>query len=125
MRPALLTSILTLAFTSCLLSPALAQAPPPPPAEPAAPAPPVARPPIAGRMLTLDECIAIALEAQPKITATLFDYAAARYRVNQAFAPLLPQLTGSVGATRSETIFLLSTTGLTLPIQSSRQLSDT
>src|SRR5712664_1520065 len=127
MRPALLTSILTLAFTSCLLPPALAQAPPPPPAEPAAPAPPVARPPIAGRMLTLDECIAIALEAQPKITATLFDYAAARYRVNQAFAPLLPQLTGSVGATRSQSIFLFTspTTGQTTQTLSSRQLSDT
>ncbi len=127
MRPALLTSILTLAFTSCLLSPALAQAPPPPPAEPAAPAPPAVRPPIAGRMLTLDECIAIALEAQPKITATLFDYAAARYRVNQAFAPLLPQLTGSVGATRSQSIFLSTspTTGQTTQTLSSRQLSDT
>src|SRR5260370_1418060 len=127
MRPALPTSILTLALTSCLLSPSLAQAPPPPPAEPAAPAPPAVRPPIAGRMLTLDECIAIALEAQPKITATLFDYAAARYRVNQAFAPLLPQLTGSVGATRSQSIFLFTspTTGQTTQTLSSRQLSDT
>ena len=53
-------------------------------------------------MLTLEECIAIALDAQPRIQATLADYAAARYRVNQALAPLLPQLSGSVGATRSE-----------------------
>src|SRR5205823_10247229 len=60
-------------------------------------APPVAeRAPIAGRILTLDECIAIALEAQPRIQATLSDYAAARYRVTQALAPLLPQLSGSV-----------------------------
>src|SRR5260370_5926827 len=127
MRPALPTSILTLALTSCLLSPALAQAPPPRAAEPAAPAPPAVRPPIAGRMLTLDECIAIALEAQPKITATLFDYAAARYRLNQACAPLLPQLTGSVGATRSDTIFVCTwqTTGQTSQTLSSRQLSDT
>ena len=66
-------------------------------------APPVAeRAPIAGRILTLDECIAIALEAQPKIQATLYNYAAARYRVTQALAPLLPQLSGSVTATQSQ-----------------------
>jgi outer membrane protein len=66
-------------------------------------APPVAeRAPIAGRILTLDECIAIALEAQPRIQATLYNYAAARYRVTQALAPLLPQLSGSVTATQSQ-----------------------
>src|SRR5436309_7206421 len=66
-------------------------------------APPVAeRAPIAGRVLTLDECVAIALEAQPTIQATLYDYAAARYRVTQALAPLLPQVSGLVTATKSE-----------------------
>src|SRR5437773_1492265 len=59
--------------------------------------------PAPGRVLTLDECIAIALEAQPRIQATLADYAAARFRVNQALAPLLPQLSGLVSATESET----------------------
>ncbi|PYM99055.1 MAG: hypothetical protein DME07_20810 [Candidatus Rokuibacteriota bacterium] len=59
--------------------------------------------PAPGRVLTLDECIAIALEAQPRIQATLADYAAARYRVNQALAPLLPQLSGLVSATAGET----------------------
>ena len=53
-----------------------------------------ARQPIAGRVLTLDEAVAIALEQQPQITVLLFAYAAARYRVDQALAPLLPQLTG-------------------------------
>src|SRR5881396_3623750 len=67
----------------------------------AAPPPATERAPIAGRTLTLDECIAIALEAQPKIQATLADYAAARYRVNQAFSPLLPQLTGVVSTIKS------------------------
>src|SRR6266403_1204950 len=57
--------------------------------------------PVTGRVLTIDECIAIALEAQPAIQATLYDYAAARARVREAFAPLLPQLSGSVSATRS------------------------
>src|SRR5213083_1434309 len=78
---------------------ALAQAPPPQ----AVPQPTAERAPIAGRILTLDECVAIALEAQPRIQATLADYAAARYRVNQALAPLLPQLSGLVSATAGET----------------------
>src|SRR2546421_11579907 len=91
-------------------------------------APPVAeRAPIAGRILTLDECIAVALEAQPKIQATLYDYAAARYRVTQALAPLLPQLSGSALATRSQSISTITsqTTGQTIQIPASRQLSDT
>jgi len=67
-----------------------------------APAPVTGRAPIAGRVLTLDECIGIALEAQPSIQATLYDYAAARYRVTQALAPLLPQVSGLVTATKSE-----------------------
>ena len=60
----------------------------------------------AAAVLTLDECVAIALEAQPQIAATLQDYAAARYRVNEALAPLLPQLTGAVSAARLHTITL-------------------
>src|SRR5438309_11869615 len=39
----------------------------------AAPVPPTER--VVGRVLTLDEAIAIALEAQPSIQATLYDYA--------------------------------------------------
>src|SRR3989475_813997 len=93
----------------------------------AAPPPATERAPIAGRTLTLDECIAIAVEAQPRIQATLSDYAAARYRVNQALAPLLPQLSGLVSATRSHSNLTVTsqTTGQTLQIPSSRQLSDT
>src|SRR5881628_2414096 len=68
-----------------------------------APVPATGRAPIAGRVLTLDECVAIALEAQPTIQATLYDYAAARYRVTQALANLLPQISGSMTATKSET----------------------
>src|SRR5207302_2822027 len=91
------------AFTSG----ASAQAPSPAPPMPA-PAPPSTQ--VAGRVLTLEECIAIALEAQPRIQATLADYAAARYRVNQAFAPLLPQFSGLVSATKSN-IPTVTTTG--------------
>ena len=93
-----------------LTSAAGAQAPAPPaaPAPVPAPAPPSTQ--VAGRVLTLEECIAIALEAQPRIQATLADYAAARYRVNQAFAPLLPQFSGLVSATKSN-IPTVTTTG--------------
>src|SRR5437867_8467492 len=57
--------------------------------------------PVAGQVLTLDECIAIALEAQPAIQATLYDYAAARARVREALSPLLPQLSGTASAIQS------------------------
>src|SRR5207302_7274002 len=91
----------------------------------AAPPPATERAPIAGRTLTLDECIAIALEAQPRIQATLSDYAAARYRVNQALSPLLPQLSGLVSATRSN-IPTVTTTGVgpNLTTVQTRQFGD-
>src|SRR5438094_3753956 len=124
MKRALLL-IVSLALSLFLLSTrhALAQAPPPQ----SPPSPVSERAPIAGRILTLDECIAIALEAQPKIQATLYDYAAARYRVTQALAPLLPQLSGLVSATRSQSILTATsqTPGQTVQSPSSRQLSDT
>jgi len=84
--------------------------------------------PVAGRILTLDECIAIALEAQPSIQATLYDYAAARAHVREAFAPLLPQLAGSVNATRSQGIIIPTTTSTgvrTSTVRVDRQPADT
>jgi outer membrane protein TolC len=82
--------------------------------------------PVTGRALTLDDCIAIALEAQPAIQATLYDYAAARARVREAFSPLLPQLSGSVTAIRSSSTGPTTlTTGRTVTVQVNRQLSDT
>jgi outer membrane protein len=72
---------------------------------PAGALPQAAPPIVVGRVLTIDECIAIALEAQPLIQATLYDYAAARAKVRQAFAPLLPQLAGVASATRSSSTF--------------------
>jgi len=118
--------ILPLTIIGCSVALAVAQTPPAP-SPPAAPAPSPVRAPIAGRFLTLDECIGIALEAQPRIQATLYDYAAARYRVNQAFAPLLPQLTGSVTAFRSSSVFLTTSPvdGITRQGVASRQLADT
>ena len=108
----------------------------PPPAPPAtttappAPLPPVAppgTPQIAGRALSLDEAVAIGLAGQPTIQARLFDYAAARHRVTQSLAPMLPQLTGTSSASRiSQTTLSTSPqTGITTPVKIDRQLNDT
>src|SRR5438128_6006017 len=103
----------------------------PPPTERAlaqiAPVPTTGRAPIAGRVLTLDECVAIALEAQPTIQATLYDYAAARYRVTQALAPLLPQVSGLVTATKSEssTVSTFAPTGRLTQSQTFKGFSET
>jgi outer membrane protein len=64
------------------------------------PAPPGIRPfatpqELVGRELGLDEAVNIGLENAPKIVARIGDYVAAQQRVNQALAPLLPQLTGT------------------------------
>ncbi len=116
MKTPVLAFIFALAAFSFHVTGVAAQTPP------ATPSPPA----IVAKVLTLDECIAIALEAQPRIQATLSDYAAARYRVNQALAPLLPQLGGSVTATRSETWSVsTSTTGVKTVNPVSRQLGDT
>ncbi len=103
-----------------------AQAPPAPAPAPQAPAPAPPSTQVAGRLLTLEECIAIALEAQPRIQATLADYAAARYRVNQAFSPLLPQLSGVVSATRSNVpTVTTNAAGANVTIVQTRQFGDT
>jgi outer membrane protein TolC len=107
--------LLALFLVSLLPAVALAQAAPAGPAMP-----------VTGRALSLDECIAIALEAQPAIQATLYDYAAARARVREAFSPLLPQLAGAVTATRSSSTSPTTlTSGRTVTVQVNRQLSDT
>src|SRR5256885_8696896 len=92
-----------------------------------APVPATGRAPVAGRVLTLDECVAIALEAQPTIQATLYDYAAARYRVTQALAPLLPQVSGLVTATKSESsaVSTFAPTGRLTQARPSRDFPET
>jgi outer membrane protein len=109
-------SLLALVFVSSLAVTALAQT---------APVPPTQR--VVGRVLTLDDAIAIALEAQPTIQATLYDYAAARARVREAFSPLLPQLSGSAAATRSKSSVLpnSATSGGRTVVTVSRQPADT
>jgi outer membrane protein TolC len=75
-----------------------APAPAPAPAAPGRPGPPQ----VVGRLLTLDEAVNIALDNQPQIAARLGDYAAARFRVDQALSPLLPQITGTWTAARTQ-----------------------
>ena len=109
-------SLLTFLLCASLPTVALAQA--------AAPAPAASQ--VVGRVLSIEECIAIALEAQPAIQATLYDYAAARARVREAFAPLLPQLSGSAAAFRSNSIVPTTlNNGRTVGLQISRQPADT
>jgi outer membrane protein TolC len=115
--------LVVLAMTLRLIGAANAQTPPasqpstPEGTRPAAPAPasseigPRPLTLIGSRPLTLDECIAIALEGQPTIQERLAAYAAARYRVNQAFAPLLPQLSGQVTSSRSHNTVLSGSGG--------------
>jgi outer membrane protein len=73
---------------------------PPMPAREPLPAPPGIRPfatplELVGRELTIEEAVNIGIENAPKIVARIGDYVAAQQRINQALAPLLPQLTGS------------------------------
>jgi outer membrane protein TolC len=115
MAPSKVIVLLALVATFHFLDTARAQTPPPPPPLQAS-----------GRTLNLEDCIAIALEGQPRIQATLADYAAARYRVNQALAPLLPQLSGSVTATRSQnTSITTNSAGGSVSTVQTRQMGDT
>jgi outer membrane protein len=125
--PRSLALALTLAMT--LPGPAAAQTPAPspqatptPPPTPSAaptppreplPAPPGIRPfatpqELVGRELGLEEAVNIALENAPLIVARIGDYVASQQRVNQALAPLLPQLTGSGSYGRARTVGVIA-----------------
>jgi len=91
-----------LALSRAPVATAQIQAPAGPP--PASAQQPPAPPQVAGRILTLEEAVNISLAFQPQIQARLGDYAAARYRVDQALAPLLPQLTATWTAARARTV---------------------
>jgi len=71
-------------------------------------------PDVLGRLLTLSDVIEIALVTQPQIQSRLYDYAAARFRVDEAIAPLLPQLSATWTATRDRLIFGVSPTAPTI-----------
>jgi outer membrane protein TolC len=59
---------------------------------------------LVGRELTVEEAVSIGMENAPKIVARIGDYVASQQRVNQALAPLLPQLTGSGSFGRARSI---------------------
>jgi outer membrane protein len=127
--------VLALTLAATLLGPAAAQTPtlevpvtpmPPPPTPTAAPTPmrePLPAPPgirpfatpqeLIGRELTLEEAVNIGMENAPKIVARIGDYVASQQRVNQALAPLLPQLTASGSYGRARSISQLSGASLT------------
>ncbi len=78
-----------------LASRAFAQAPASPaPSAPAAPAP-------AARVLGLDEALRLGLARQPQVRQAQASTEATRARVDQAFAPLLPQISGTASYQRS------------------------
>src|SRR6185436_16772428 len=94
----------SVAVTLCLLaasSPGLAQTPMPPPAAGSTQTSPAAARAV-GHPLSLEEAIGIALETQPQIQARISDYMAAAHREDQASAPLLPQITGTYIAARTQ-----------------------
>ncbi|HKW92922.1 MAG TPA: TolC family protein [Methylomirabilota bacterium] len=89
-------------------APAPTTAPAMPPREPLPP-PPGIRPfvipqELVGREIGLEEAVNIGLENAPLIVARIGDYVAAQQRVNQALAPLLPQLTGTGSYGRARAI---------------------
>jgi outer membrane protein len=118
MRKSVRWSLLTGAALALMTANADAQtpaAPPPQPTQPSQPSPPVVPPATAppvtgpqsqvfGKVLSLDDAVAIALEIQPNIKARISDYIAAAFRVDQALAPLLPQITGSWTAARDQNV---------------------
>jgi outer membrane protein TolC len=99
----------------------------PPPATLSPIGPSKAPPPeLAGKTISFEEAVTIALQAQPQIQARLYDYAAARFRVDQAFAPLLPQLTGTLSSQwSSSTVLSTTASGATVPVSVSRSFEDT
>ena len=91
-----------------------------------APTPQSLREALLQRAITVDEAVAISLDNQPQIRARLADYAAAKYRVDQALSALLPQLTASVNTTKSNTIALSTgTSGTTVALPVSRDFGQT
>src|SRR5262249_31188365 len=102
--------------------------PPPQPSAPSQPAPPPLLPPpgappvtsaqsqVFGKVLSVDDAVAIALETQPNIKARISDYIAAAFRVDQALSTLFPQITGQWTAARDQNVVGGTlTTGTVLP----------
>ncbi len=114
MRLAAALIVTALAHAGLLVGASGASAQTPSAQSPQSRTPPPGAPPTTGstpslqellaRPITVEEAVSFALEAQPQILARLSDYAAARFRVAQAFSPLLPQLTGTWNAQRDQAV---------------------
>src|SRR3989442_1071976 len=108
---ALLVVATTNATAQAPTAPPSAQTPPAtqtaPPVGPPMTSPPVtsAQSQVFGKVLSVEDAVAIALDTQPNIKARISDYIAAAFRVDQALAPLLPQITGSWTAARDQNAF--------------------
>src|SRR2546427_5615608 len=107
---ALLVVATTHAAAQAPTAPPSAQTPPAtqtaPPVVPPVTSPPVTSPQsqVFGRVLSVEDAVAIALDTQANIKARISDYIAAAFRVDQALAPLLPQITGSWTAARDQNV---------------------
>src|SRR3989441_6117835 len=107
---ALLVVATTNAAAQAPTAPPSAQTPPAtqtaPPVVPPVTSPPVTSPQsqVFGRGLSGEDAVALALHTQPNIKARISDYIAAAFRVDQAPAPLLPQITGSWTAARDQNV---------------------
>src|SRR2546428_2126420 len=107
---ALLVVATTNAAAQAPTAPPSAQTPPAtqtaPPVVPPVTSPPVTSPQsqVFGRVLSVEDAVAIALDTQPNIRARISDYIAAAFRVDQALAPLLPQITGSWTVARDQNV---------------------
>jgi len=68
--------------------------------------PPVTSPQsqVFGKVLSVEDAVTIALETQPNIKARISDYIASAFRVDQALAPLFPQITGSWTVARDQQV---------------------
>jgi outer membrane protein TolC len=107
MRTCVIAWLLAGAVLGAAVDTVRAQAPAAPPAPPPArPTPPPDSPQakVFGRVLSVDDAVAIALETQPSIQARIADYAAAAFRVDQALSPLLPQVTGAWTVARAQSV---------------------
>ncbi|HZI79730.1 MAG TPA: TolC family protein, partial [Vicinamibacterales bacterium] len=93
-------------------TPAVTPPPTPPPAAQTAPPANSAQARVFGRILSVDDAVAIALDTQPSIQARLGDYAAAAFRVDQEFSRLLPQVSASWTAARSQNAGSLTGTSI-------------
>jgi len=107
--------------TPPVTAPPAATTPPPattPPATATPPPPTSAQAQVFGKVLSVDDAVAIALDTQPNIKARISDYVAAAFRVDQALAPLFPQITANFTAATSKnvsaTAFFPTTSGRTV-----------